>query len=259
MKKLFIVLVFVCSAAVGFAQPGKGVKSLADALRSGSEIPQAVGRQVAKQLSQMSGISMQIMNLPGTPLVRLRTAIPAEGNPVSARVLGGDQIIPLIAPEGSREHGLLVPPSLNTQKQIAYRAMVLNNTDELKNILENGLEAWRARDGEMFFSGWLRTALRFIAWNHEKMSTVIQFQVPKDISLYQYDYNYYTKQDIPPSHLTHVMVFLEINGKSGWYKVTLEDGELVFTLQHTQTVEKSGEIEHTFEVPLERIDWRGSL
>ena len=36
------------------------------------------------------------------------------------------------------------------------------------------------------------------------------------------------RQNVTPRFISDVMVFLEVNGKPGWYKVILVDGELVF-------------------------------
>lgn len=73
--------------------------------------------------------------------------------------------------------------------------------------------------------------------------------------LYKYNYDYFVMQDIPPSHFNHVMIFLKVNEKPGWYRVTLENGDLVFTEQTGLLFQTAELIEHEFEVPLERQEW----
>ena len=89
----------------------------------------------------------------------------------------------------------------------------------------------------------------------EKIVTLIQFRVPEDALLYEYNDNYYTQQDIPASYIKYVMVFLEVDAEAGWYKVTLENGDLVFTALPGQVFKHAELHEHDFEVPFERQEF----
>ena len=199
---------------------------------------------------------IQITNLPDQPRVWLHTQSPVQRNVVSsARMVKEDEFISVVFPDGLESKKIYIPPALYSQNPVGYRGIALNDIGELKNLLENGLEAQRSRDGKMFFSGWLPTSLFFSKHAREKIPTIIQFQVPEDMLVYKYNYDYFVMQDISPVYFNQVMIFLEVNGKPGWYTVTLENGELVFTEQTGQIFTNSELIDHEFEVPLERQKW----
>ena len=200
----------------------------------------------------MTTSHIQIVNLPKQPVVQLRTPETSSPSTLQGRVLSEQQVTPVIFPGGLPAHKTFVPPALNSQEPVGYRGMALNNLDELKNILENGLGIEQSVNKEVFFSGRLHTALLFATRKKAKVVVLIQIQPPANIPLYEYYYEYYTKQDIPASALKTVMVFWEIDGKPGWYQVTLEEGELVFTAQPGQVFNNSERKEHSFDVPLER-------
>ncbi len=195
---------------------------------------------------------IQIVNLPQAPLVRVQTPRLGEKEILSARLLNNKQATPQMFPGGAGAMSLFIPPVLNSPEPVGYRGLPLSNTEELKNILENGLETKRTIEGKIFFSGWLPTALRFSQVSKEKIVTLIQFRVPEDALLYEYNDNYYTQQDIPASYIKQVVVFLEVDAEAGWYKVTLENGDLVFTALPGQVFKHAELHEHIFEVPFER-------
>ncbi len=198
---------------------------------------------------------VQIVNLPGQPAVHLQPQIPAESAVVSARMVNGEEFMSVVFPGGLETNQMFIPSNLSSPSPVGYRGIPLNDIGELRNILENGLEAQLSADGKMFFSGQLRTSLLFSKHVKEKIPMIVQFRVPEDMLLYKYSYDYFVMQDIPPSHFNHVMIFLEVNGKPGWYRVTLENGDLVFTEQTGQIFHNSELIEHEFDVPFERQEW----
>lgn len=189
------------------------------------------------------------------PLIRLNIPMPDNSSLLMARLLGEQEIIPIVFPEGLFAGKLFIPPALNTQERVGFRGLVLNDIYELENILTNGLEAWRSSSGHVFFSGSPRTAAMFAKVPREKFSVILSFYVPEDVPIFEYNANYYVKQDISAAYLKEVMIFLEVDGKPGWYKATLEDGEIIFTPTPGQIFEANELYEHTFEVPTFRIDW----
>ena len=150
---------------------------------------------------------IQIVNLPKQPVVQLRTPETSVPATLQGRVLNEQQMTPVVFPGGPSSRKTFIPPALNSQEPVGYRGMALNDLDELKNILENGLEFKRTANKGVFFSGHLHTALLFATPTKEKVVVLVQIQPPANIPLYEYYYEYYTKQDIPASALKTVMVF----------------------------------------------------
>ena len=96
---------------------------------------------------------VQIVNLPDQPVVHLQTQAPTESAVVPARMVNETEFMSVVFPGGIEARQMFVPPALNSQSPVGYRGIPLNDISQLKNILENGLEARHATDGKMFFPG----------------------------------------------------------------------------------------------------------
>ncbi len=208
---------------------------------------------------------IKITNLPGEPLVKLGGPLSAANNGVStkylkAHVFGSDTRASTLFPQGWLGNTLYVPSSWQYRdKNFWYRGMLLHHTEELKNILINGLELDKTRHAGIFASSEILTALLYAANDVPTfMALPVLIRIPKTsqlstpampcgLALFS--------QDIPANFLTDVMVFLEVGGKPGWYKVTLENGELVFTPVSSRIFADDELIEHKLDIPKENRDW----
>ena len=115
--------------------------------------------------------------------------------------------------------------------------MRLGELDEVKNLLVNGLEVDKSNYiGEIYASPSIFSSLGY-AIDGEKPGLLVLIQIPETPALQSYleeEIQVVTgevifHQDIPARFISDVWVFLETNGTPEWYKVTLEEGTLVFT------------------------------
>ena len=115
----------------------------------------------------------------------------------------------------------------------------------------------REMDYRMYFSGSLYRAAsdkHINDWqsSHGEIPTLFKFAVPSwrgDIyERNEWDYFYYFT-NLPAGYIQDVMVFLEVGGEPGWYKVTLENGVLVFTPAPSRVFKYSELVDHKISIP----------
>ncbi|MBO4675904.1 MAG: hypothetical protein J5601_07480, partial [Elusimicrobiaceae bacterium] len=215
---------------------------------------------------------IQITNLPDKPLVKLGGTTKNTPAVLSARILSGDENYKRLYSREGWFPPVYVPEALNTAEESVFRGLKLYNLASIQNILTNGLEYDRVATGmedKIYFSGGVYRAAGYITWHKSKYSpynvipTLVRLALPADRSdiyahsiLWAFDY-YYQVRNIPASYIQDVMVFLEVDGKPDWYKVTLEDGELIFTPAHSRVFEPAELIEHNINIPETNIDFSG--
>ena len=254
MKKMISIL-FVCLCAQPvFAQ--KGLEKLRRIFLPTSQIQHRV-TQVFKKQAVASSRALTPPSIK-PPLVCLSSNLQKPLAANELRLLNGATITAHNFPAGIVSGQFYAPVSLPSLAPVAYRGMTLQNLEELSYLLANGMEVSKvsySMRGKIFFSGSMYVAGLFARHTQERLSVVVKFEVPQDIFLYYAQQSYYTQTDVPPTAIQEVFVFLEVQGKPGWYKATLENGELVFTPAPAKLYKQADLIEHTFEVPLEKINW----
>lgn len=271
MKKLLAIIVTGLCVCLAFAQRNfwRGLTHFKKPAALETNIKSAVLRTEAA-LKLPVAPHIRITNLPGEPLVKLGGASDNASAVLPARMLTGAENYKYLYPGGGFFPPVYVPEALNTAEQSAFRGLKLYNLASVQNILRNGLEYTRVA-GEMkhkiYFSGGVYRAAGYITSANPKYSsynvlpTLVRFAVPENRShlyarstLWAFDY-YYRGCNIPAGYIQDVMVFLEVNGTPGWYKVTLENGELVFTPAPSRMFESSELIEHEISIPETNIDF----
>ena len=202
----------------------------------------------------------QITNLPGQPTVRLRLdskmSFPTTlhgGVLYSDEVFNHTNFIAL--------GQLYVPRIFSTEKNVWYRGMSLSTLTDLENILTSGLEisktrAWvtsEAQEG-IYITPYLPVALGYAVpaqYTRQEISEQKTFFFPSayrlgaaylptlvsipigliddtEKTIYSMAVDEYAfPSDIPYSAISHIAVFLEINGKPDWYEAVIENNELV--------------------------------
>lgn len=250
-------------------------KSAASAPRVAGNVENAVTRALVQVKSPMA-THIQITNLLDQPLVKLGTPLPVpEGMTVRrrspalpARMLSGKESDKVLFPEEGRTlSALYAPIALNTEKKFFFRGLALYNLKSLQEILERGFEFAKVSpkyNGKIYFSGWLYRAALFVTEREptEKavLPTLIRFTVPSKDPVYGSTYwtgldYYFSYWNMPAGYIQDVMVLLDVGGKPGWYKVTLEDEKLVFTPAEGRLFRSYELIEHNLDIPDWKIDW----
>lgn len=232
MKKLLVLFLMVCCFSPIYAQKGKVIKG---ALSGGSALTDAVTRQVAKQTVTVPQVRLaQITNMPGQPTVKLGGAVDNGAATLPARWLSPAQSQRMLF--HPREEGLLlyVPTALNTTEAAVYRGLSLQNLDELDNLLQNGLELNKIQgrtEYAIFASNQLRVAMEYaLSSSGGEMAVPVLVKIPvtKQCKPLGYNGHYVFINDVPAQYLSDIMVFLEVKGTPGWYKVVRENNEMLF-------------------------------
>ena len=247
MKKPVILIVGCLCVSPAFAQSGKwrGLRRM---------VGPVMERQVLEKLARsvpftpLPTISqIHVENLPDQPRVWLNAPLPeGENRIMTAKIPVADSYV---FPKESQR--IYLPLVFNTQEQVAYRGMDLSNFEEVKNILQVGLETAKVSPPMpgMFFAGSVyKAALYATVPPREAITTIVQFKLPADLPVYEWIGNYYTTKDIPAEYIQHVMVFLEVEGKGNWYKATLENGELVLIWEPSRFFRRDKLVNHSFEI-----------
>ncbi len=277
IKKLLVLSLLIFCFSPTFAQWGKAAKAGAKAWRDATAATEAaLRRQVAGQTVGVSkAMAVQITNLPGQPLVKLGTALSSlngQDNVPSvlpARMMSGTENHTVLFPKPRLFSPMYIPIALNTTQEVAYRGVTLYNLQSLQNILENGLEYDRVSpvmDNKIYFSGHIYRAAKFATQSdspYGELPVLIKFALPEsrnDIYAHNYLYGldyYFFVHNIGADYLLDVMVLLEVNGVPGWYKATLEEGNLVFTPTPSRIFDEKELIKHDIKIPQGHIqdDW----
>lgn len=260
MKKLIFVLWLVLGISPAFAQGNKVVQTGAKLATSG-DIALRVARQVEKQaalhaVSAVSGMQLaQIANLPGCPTVSVRRANPAPGGVTGvlpARILNYKELHSFL----HHERQIYVPLSFAKSKTGLYRGMQLENLDDVKNLLINGMEVSKTAKNAIFADSRLPVNMSYALpdpYEESSFPVLVRIKLTKPFLKRNPPAHLNTQwifpDDIPAAMLPDVMVFLEIGGEPGWYKVTLENGELVFTPAPSRVFNLSELADHKINIP----------
>ena len=238
MKKLFLFLLLWAIGVSSYAQKPliKGVRSVARA----NTISQTVLRANIQAAAHQAANPLQparISNFPGKPLVYIQLTQPAQTSVLSVRVLDNHELPQQLF---SKEGLAFFPDSFSAKKGVLRRGMSLRRFSDLEHILSHGLEIEKVRTykREIFFSSLRYTPLRYSIHcaeaSHHEFPVLIQIKTTRDFLDKTHmrkdaPYTFATSWDIPAEFLTNVAIFLEINEKPGWYKVTLENDKLVLS------------------------------
>ena len=260
MRNLLTLLLVCCCLSPAFAQGNfwRGLTHWTRPAAFETNIKSAVLRtEAALKLPVTPHI--RITNLPGEPLVKLGGAADNAPAVLSARMLSGAEYRHLTnADNDDWSTPLYLPLTLNTEERSFYRGFNLNNLQAVKNILENGIEIDKVSEKteeKIYFSGYARRAMQFSVRGdgdeYNLLPTMVRFNVPTWTNVYIHKLlcglkDYIVHNNIRVGNIRDVMVFLEVNGKPGWYKVTLENGELIFTPAPSRVFEEKELIIHEF-------------
>ena len=228
-----------------------------------ANLKRVIWKKRAAKLFSPAAPQIKITNLPGEPTVKLGGNVDNLPKVLSARMLSGAENFRFIFPNFPSYSEKYLPSSLNTEEEFGYRGLKLYSLESVKHILENGLE-WRrgGYKGKIFFTGDLNRVTDFITERTDSklLPTIVKFNLPEDRrfiythqSLFNEDY-YIWLRSIWAYSIQDVMVFLEVNGKPGWYKATLEGGALVFTPVPSRVFNRDEFIIHEFSIPEENQD-----
>ena len=246
MKKLLVLSLLCCCFSPVYAQRSNVWPNLTELA---SQVRLRVERlAIQRQLRQSSGPYLQIMNAPSRqPSVKLGTTMLPFNTHVSpndivpAKILKEREIAQSIFPGETLLSAMYIPEALNTEEDVMFRGLRLYTLTSVQNILQNGIQYKKVSpefERKIYFTGWVFRALNFAysaPVDTEILPTIVKFRVPKDDRniyarnhIFSVDY-YYWAEDVRAEDIQDVMVFLEVDRKLGWYKATLENGQLVLT------------------------------
>lgn len=218
----------------------------APAVLSAPALSDAVQQTAQKSLSQTDERMAQIANLPGKPTIWVRlphvedTDVPI----LSARIIKPSELHENISLVESLQ--LYMPDAFYVPGDAAYRGMRLDDMDDLKNLLANGLEtSHTAYDEGIYAANSPAVALSYAIPSYDsciyesflggEFPIPVITKIPLTKELLQTNAPGHSKgwlvfgKDLPKEMISDVIVFLEIDGKPDWYRVTLEQEKIFFT------------------------------
>lgn len=257
MKYILFLLLLVFGAFPAQSQTGKGLRGWITSWKN-PFVRELVERTAARRglpTSVTEGLRIvKITNLPGTPLVQVKFPkgeLPQETDILLARVLRPSEVYKAISL--THDLQLYVPAEFGSQDGVVYRGLKLNNLAELKNILVRGLEIKKSNFPGIYTSYSLGVALGFsvspFEWSTYENLPDINFELPTVVKIplsiplleknapYESNGEIVFRQDILPDLISDVMVFLEVNGKPGWYRAALEGKNLILIPAPTKNIE----------------------
>lgn len=278
MRNLLTLLLLCCCFSPAFAQ-GNFWRGLTHwktpAVQTGS-ISARVKSTIARtwlQATRPANSYIQITNMPGQPFVKLGAPLPAQEGTLTrssavlpARMLTGEESYKKIFLGMSLAGLVYAPAALNTGEEVVYRGMKLYDLQSIQNILENGMEYTKAskkNEWKIYFSNSLSRAAQYsIQYDspESEIPVLVRFVMPDKNLVYArkhiirgiWDYHY-RMRNISVRYIEDVMVFLEVNGKAGWYKAVLENGKLVFTPMPSEVFNEQDLIKYIPDIPKENI------
>ena len=235
MKKFITSMLAILCIVPAFAQKGNAVKASVDALCGRVSLTDAVTRQVAKRTSILPEIRLA-PSLPSYQMPAVAPSVPAAfANRLPLREIQQISIT---------TRGRFPFPFKNDNREgVLYRGMHLNNFEDLRNILVNGLEIKASPRGIIYTARRPATAVTFAVTllTEGEFPVLVRLPVtqkllrtnPPNESCNYYQTTFY--KDIS-SDMIEVFAFIKINAKAGWYRVTLtSDNQLFFTFVQSQT------------------------
>ncbi|MCQ2410430.1 MAG: hypothetical protein MJ053_02695 [Elusimicrobiaceae bacterium] len=244
MKKLFIASIFIFSFTSTFAQKPP----------IGPALVRRVGRQIvhasAKPLNFVPIVFTNIQTAVPSAVAYEENLfkVPATINSLQATALHLDEVRPLVR----KGLAMYLPfPETAEEKQF-YRGMGFNTIEDLHHLLVNGLEVKRSSCNVIYTALNPRQALAYAVpslaqvsyegRNPHALPILLRIHATAQLfntnepdlqgasALFQHDI---------PSSFFDVFVFMNIDGQSGWYQVTLSpSGELQFVLMENYETKK---------------------
>ena len=222
MKKSLLVLLLCLCCAPCFSQ---GVKAGLQGIKTGVKGVSAAG-QIEKNLAQQvrracanSLVTASVDNLPGKPTL--------------PTLLGQNELYRI-----RMRWGNTFPSPFEDDRSAAfYRGMHLNNFEDVRNMLINGLEIKASPRGIIYTTRRPSLAVTFAVAPIQEGEFPALIRIPVTQELLRtnppnetnawYQSTFY--QDIP-SKMLEIFAFLEIDKQVGWYQITLTaDNQLNFT------------------------------
>lgn len=237
MQRIVITLIICfCLALPAAAQ--KNIKALQRALTCLDQYAQGT----AAQTLPLTVKTLKIINLPNRPSVQvLLDTPPVPHTKSSIRLIPPRQVRTLLYQPDERK--VFLPRDFVTQTKALYRGMAIEDMDELKNILINGLETNKSNFGEKIFTAYdPLTAVLYAQPTHRfntKANLPILVKIPLTPDLEQYAPKHFEtaeafQKNIPANAISDVWILLEVNKKANWYKATLENGKIVLFPAHAR-------------------------
>ena len=250
MKKLILILLLTIGITPAFAQGNGGkaiVRAGTKATATQSSIALTVGEQMARQALSRPSFA-QITNWAAKPLIRIQSpsnlTAPMSGElPVlESRVLDWKTVDSYLFPQGHDGRVMYIPTSWKNwqdpNEAAWYRGMKFTRLDQIKNLLESGMELSKIspRYPGVFSSSEIDLALKYaspVGAVAPVLPVMVKMPAVYELSKEnepdgRVDFMRVFRRDIAPEFISDVMVFLEVNGEPGWYKAVLQDNELVF-------------------------------
>ncbi len=269
MRNLLTLLLLCCCLSPAFAQRNflRGLTHWTRPAAFETNIKSAVLRTEAALKLPVSP-HIRIANLPSEPLVKLGGVVGNAPAVSPARLLSGKESFEKIRLGTFGLDFVYVPLALNTGEEAVYRGLRLYDLESVKNILEHGLEYTRVSkkaENRIYFTSSLPRAVWFATRQFNSPESVIpvlvKFDIPDKNLVYarqspldkSSDY-YYSMRNIHASFIKDVVVFLEVNGKPGWYKAMLKDGKLVLIPAPSEVFDTEHLIEHAPDIPKENYN-----
>lgn len=253
MKKFVWILLVSVFVSPVLAQESSIIRAGAKLAAPSGEMALRVTQQVEKQAALRAAEAVsatrvaQITNWVSKPSIRVQQAANTETSlgskeqaaAVAARVLDWDAAAQHLFPEGRYGHKAHIPTLFGEQTESAlYRGITIRRLDELKELLVKGMTRDRTAS---YFAGIYaaldaKMALSYATpWGALYPSLPVMVRIPNTPELsaenaleWRSHFDGVFRNDVTPRFISDVMVFLEVNGKPGWYKVVLADEELVF-------------------------------
>ncbi len=246
MRKILILLLVVLFVPPAYADTRQKALSLLTQGTNGTikRVNQAVLERALKNTFIRKvpiTTPIKITNLPKEPLVRF--SFPRKFRttyPNTVRLIPRASVFNRLFFEGPyrllEEKKLFVPKGMFiAPRESLYRGLRLENFDELKNLLVNGLELDKCliprREIYTTFTP-SRALLYAVPRGRIEENLPVLIKIPfvsplqKLISWREYNVVVFN-QDIPAEAVSDIWVFLDVNGKPDWCKATLQDGDLV--------------------------------
>ncbi|MCQ2410799.1 MAG: hypothetical protein MJ053_04835 [Elusimicrobiaceae bacterium] len=229
------LLLFLLGVTVGCYAQGKSVVEggVSAASHSTKVLPEAAFQHIRRAMQKCNLSSplimqpLQITNLPGSPEIPLFSHMPVSSSILQARTLTTKEVSQKIFSHYWTD--VYVPVSFASDEVALYRGMELDYLTDIQHILQNGLECNKSRYEGIFFSCSLEMALGYTTGKYRALPVLVRVPVTADMSgTFKSYFNdeYIFLQDVPADRISDVVVFLEVDGQVGWYKVVLKDGNL---------------------------------
>lgn len=246
MKKYLLFLLCVIIASPAFAQLGRGVSTGAKSVSLVETLRRAAAQKVLESSTPAIKAVAPPQNFP------VRVALPQQTHSLlMAQLVNSDKFLDEVFPiQGLR----YLPQTFTDGTPALFRGMSLSRVEDLKNILQKGLERNKSVYSVLFFSGNIDEALSYATEEGPAIPVVVKVEMTSQLMRHRPPYydmadNYIFTRDLPSPFLTKVVAFLEVDGKPGWYEAVLENDEVVFLPAVADFIRSDRIAIHQFDVP----------